>query len=130
MEASAEADLKESVRMNDEKKPAARHVAAVMVLALTLFYGCVSVTRDISDGERLYRAKCSSCHRLIGPEEHEASAWPHYVNDHGPGLTGAEKRRILDFLTNAQPAAAGPSETPENEQGPGTDAVQGPSSGG
>ncbi|MHC4518539.1 MAG: c-type cytochrome [Planctomycetota bacterium] len=88
--------------MNGGRKSTVRYVAATVALALALIHGCVSLTTEISDGERLYRAKCSSCHRLIGPEEHDASVWHHYVDEHGPGLTSAEKDSILDFLTNDQ----------------------------
>ena len=76
--------------------------SACIVAALTLVHGCVSLTAELSEGERLYRAKCSSCHRLIGPEEHGAPAWRHYVDEYGQPLTSDEKHRILEFLTKEQ----------------------------
>jgi hypothetical protein len=79
--------------------------SASVIAILVFVHGCVSLTAELSEGERLYRAKCSSCHRLIGPEEHDAPAWRHYVDEYGQGLTGNEKQRILYFLTGGQEEA-------------------------
>ena len=74
----------------------------VAAAILTLIYGCASVTAEMGAGERLYRGKCSSCHRLIGPEEHEASTWRHYVDEYGSKLHEDEKRSILQFLADEE----------------------------
>ena len=65
-------------------------------------HGCASATAHMTDGERLYRANCGSCHRLIGPEEHSEAMWSHYVDEYGPDLDDDEKRQILAFLTQGE----------------------------
>jgi hypothetical protein len=75
-------------------------VAAGLILGL--MHGCVSVTAEMSPGERLYRANCGSCHRLIGPEEHDVATWQHYVDEYGSNLDDDEKRQVLTFLTRTE----------------------------
>ncbi len=90
-----------------------------VVLILALMQGCASVTAGMSEGERLYRANCASCHRLIRPEEHEAVLWRHYVDEYGSKLDEEKKRRILEFLAGAEPSARSyPSQPAANENGP------------
>jgi len=67
-----------------------------------LIHGCVSVVAEMSSGERLYRANCASCHRLIGPEEYDVATWSHYVDEYGTGLDDAEKSEVMVFLTQAK----------------------------
>jgi hypothetical protein len=55
---------------------------------------------------------------LIGPEEHDAPAWRHYVDEYGQGLTREEKNLIFDFLTSSRAFTEGVSATPANENGP------------
>ena len=73
-----------------------------VVLIPALIHGCVSVTAEMSFGERLYRANCASCHRLIGPTEHDAATWSHYVDEYGTGLDEVQKREVMVFLTQAK----------------------------
>jgi len=72
------------------------------ILIAVFIHGCVSATAHMSQGEKLYRANCSSCHRLIEPEEHDAATWGHYVEEYGPNLDDATKRQILVFLTQEE----------------------------
>ncbi|UCD48574.1 MAG: cytochrome c [Phycisphaerales bacterium] len=74
----------------------------VAVLITAMIHGCVSVTAQMSSGERLYRANCASCHRLIGPEEHDAAMWSHYVDEYGTGLDEVQKREVLVYLTQGK----------------------------
>ena len=93
-------------------------VLICVAAALFVLHGCASLTAELGEGERLYRANCSSCHRLIRPEEHDAPAWRHYVDEYGQALTHEEKRLILDFLLGAR-ASAGQSLQPgAKENGP------------
>lgn len=70
------------------------------------FSGCAGESGNIkvtgSDGGRLYRAKCGSCHRLMSPSEHNADKWAEYVEKYGNKirLTDEEKQNILDYLTS------------------------------
>jgi len=73
-----------------------------VVLTATLIHGCATVTAEMTSGERLYRANCASCHRLIGPEEHDAATWSRYVDEYGTGLNDTEKSEVMVFLTQAK----------------------------
>ena len=81
-------------------------ISAGLVLLFSMWTaGCVSQSKYIktegNEGERLYRAKCTSCHRLMSPAEHQAEKWTVYVEKYGNkiGLTDEEKKKILDYLT-------------------------------
>ena len=73
-----------------------------IVAFLVLLQGCASVTANMSEGERLYRGNCASCHRLIAPDEHDVAAWRHYVDEYGAKLDESKKRRIMAFLSGAE----------------------------
>lgn len=90
----------ESIRMSYRRKLWACLGGVVLIPAL--IHGCASVTSEMSTGERLYRANCASCHRLIGPEEHDAAMWSHYVDEYGTGLDDVQKREVLIYLTQGK----------------------------
>ncbi len=70
---------------------------AVAAVFVGLFYGChqIAVT-DMEEGERLYRAKCASCHRLIDPGTRTPDEWHALLDHHGPRLTDTPRSAILN----------------------------------
>jgi len=68
---------------------------------LTLIYGCQSMVFQMSDGERLYRAKCSSCHNIIEPSRHDRQTWQEYVDEYGRKITIEDKQLILQYLVGS-----------------------------
>jgi len=75
--------------------------------AAALFIGCQqSMTLHMDEGERLHRAKCASCHRLIAPQERTPEQWRHLLDDHGPKrMTDAQRSAILEYLTGEEQTA-------------------------
>jgi cytochrome c5 len=67
--------------------------------ALLLVYGCHNMAREMSCGEMLYRAKCSSCHNVIAPKDHDPEEWHLYVERYGREMTDEEKGTVLHYLT-------------------------------
>jgi hypothetical protein len=65
----------------------------------------------MSDGERMYRAKCTSCHRAYEPSEETPAQWVKTV-DYMEALkkvklTAGERAQILQYLSgDPQPGAA------------------------
>jgi cytochrome c5 len=76
-------------------------LGAMAVGLLVLAYGCQTMARPMGEGERLYRAKCSSCHQPVDPRTRTADQWRALLEHHGPKLTETERAAILDHL--AQP---------------------------
>ena len=60
-----------------------------------LINGCRSMMMEMSDGEKLYRSKCSSCHNIIEPNLHDKETWQKYVEEYGKKMTIDEKRLVL-----------------------------------
>jgi mono/diheme cytochrome c family protein len=56
----------------------------------------------MSDGERLYRAKCTSCHRVYEPAEQTPSQWAATLDKMQAlkkvTLTPEERAQILQYL--------------------------------
>ncbi|HEY6912043.1 MAG TPA: hypothetical protein VI356_21880 [Myxococcales bacterium] len=75
-------------------------------LALAALAACSSApSRPMSEEERTYRSKCTSCHRAFEPAERKD--WPRILDkmqaEKKTHLTGEERARILLFLQgNAQ----------------------------
>jgi hypothetical protein len=65
---------------------------------LVLVYGCQEMAVKMSGGEMLYRAKCSSCHKLIAPWRFEKEKRHRYVDKYGKKMTDEEKRVVLEYL--------------------------------
>ena len=72
-----------------------------MASLIMLVYGCQNMAVQMSNGEKLYRAKCSSCHRVIEPVEHGEEEWRQYVDKYGKKMTDEEKRIVLGYLVAA-----------------------------
>lgn len=51
-------------------------------------------------GERLYRSRCASCHRLRDPAEQTRERWALAVRTYGPRahLAPEEQARVLEWL--------------------------------
>ena len=74
----------------------------VIMCPLMLVYGCQNMAVQMSGGEKLYRAKCSSCHSVISPGDHDEENWRMYVGKYGKKMTEEEKRIVIEFLTGAK----------------------------
>lgn len=69
------------------------------VLTAAFAIGCASAVKDLDPGDRLYRAKCGSCHRLIEAHEHDTETWRFYVDKYGKKMSPDEKETVLGFLS-------------------------------
>ncbi len=61
-------------------------------------------------GDRLYRSRCSACHRAYPPSSRDRAAWAQILPKMAPRakLTDDERARILGYLdANAKDAAPG-----------------------
>jgi hypothetical protein len=81
-----------------EKKLSLWLLGAIGLLAL--IYGCQNMAKEMSYGEILYRAKCSSCHNVIEPSRHDKEAWDIYINKYGQKMTAEEKQVVLQYLVD------------------------------
>ncbi len=63
-----------------------------------LVYGCGNMAVEMSEGEILYRAKCSSCHNIIAPGHHDKEKWRIYIDKYGQKMTSEEKQTVLQYL--------------------------------
>jgi len=77
-------------------------------LLLALAAACSSSpSRPLSEEERLYRAKCTSCHRAYAPGERRD--WPAVIDrmqaERKTHLSVEERAQILQFLQGPVPAA-------------------------
>jgi hypothetical protein len=75
-----------------------------LVLFLTiipLLAGCSGYIRgtELSEGERLYRSRCSACHMLIEKDALSRDGWELAVKRYGEKLKEEEKKKILEYLT-------------------------------
>jgi len=75
--------------------------------AAALSVGChQGMALHMDEGERLHRAKCASCHRLIAPHERTPEQWHLLLEHHGPKrMTDAQRSAILEYLTGQEQAA-------------------------
>jgi len=67
---------------------------------LALIYGCQNMAVQMSYGEMLYRAKCSSCHNIIEPNYHDQQTWDIYVDKYGRKMTAEEKQAVLQYVVD------------------------------
>ncbi|NIP24063.1 MAG: hypothetical protein GWN67_10720 [Phycisphaerae bacterium] len=70
----------------------------VAIGLLVLIYGCQTISREMSPGEMLYRAKCSSCHSVIATSSYDRQEWRLYIDKYGKKMTDDEKRIVLEYL--------------------------------
>lgn len=54
--------------------------------------------RPLTEGERLYRSKCASCHRLLPPKKYSDEKWEEYVIKYGKKIKEEERQKILEYL--------------------------------
>lgn len=73
-------------------------VGAGLVALIGAAYGCRTTAAFMGEGERLYRAKCSSCHRPVDPNTRSADEWRALLEHHGPTLTDTERATLLAHL--------------------------------
>jgi len=75
-------------------------VIARLVLLLLAFACSSAPSRPLSGEERLYRAKCTSCHRAYEPWDRDD--WPAVIDkmqaDKKTHLSPEERAQILTFL--------------------------------
>ncbi|MCS4541210.1 MAG: hypothetical protein HY929_02620 [Euryarchaeota archaeon] len=78
-----------------------RAIPVIIVMILFLIAGCVS-SPPVTEGEALYKEKCSRCHELRSPLRHTASEWPATVDrmqSKDPvWISDKEKEKILKYL--------------------------------
>jgi mono/diheme cytochrome c family protein len=70
---------------------------AFIFSAAILLAGCVP-DEEQSAAYKLYSAKCSSCHRLLPPEDYSLEKFGEYIEKYGKEMTPDEKTRLLDGL--------------------------------
>lgn len=64
--------------------------------AAILLAGCVP--EEQSAAYKLYSAKCSSCHRLLPPEDHSLEKLSEYVDKYGKEMSVEEKAMLINGL--------------------------------
>ena len=85
---------------------------AALVASALLLAACGSSRprAPMSDGERMYLAKCTSCHDAYPPTEYAPTVWPKKVAEMEAAkkltLAREERALILEFLTGKRMAAA------------------------
>lgn len=82
---------------------APRAILAALCAPALLALGCAgagSTAAPRSEGERLYRAHCASCHRLRDPAEQTRERWAWAVARYGPRahLPPEQQPTVLDYL--------------------------------
>ncbi len=88
--------------------PRASGLGNCAVVALLVAAACAggSTRQPMSDGERLYRAKCTSCHRVYQPREQTKEQWVKTVDKmlalRKVTLTPEERAQILRYLTGEE----------------------------
>ncbi|NUO19512.1 cytochrome c [bacterium] len=76
----------------------------LILTTLWLLAGCaakeIKPSAPLSDGERLYRANCASCHSLRKASDFTDDEWPIYVERYGAKLhlTAEQRALILNHL--------------------------------
>ena len=73
-----------------------------VVCLLIFVYGCAKMAKPMSDGEALYRSKCSSCHNTIPPSRYDKEDWRGYIDKYGRKMTDEEKRAVLEYLADTE----------------------------
>lgn len=74
----------------------------VIGMCWVILGGCFGPGLQMSEGQRLYHAKCSSCHNLVEPERFDYQQWRSYIDKYGDELIADEKRVILDYLAGGR----------------------------
>ncbi len=83
---------------------------AAAALASASCAGAPAAEAGPAGAERLYRSKCSACHRAYPPSSRDRTAWAEVLPKMAPRakLSDAERARILEYLqANAKDASPG-----------------------
>jgi len=93
------------------KALAATLLAATLLAAVALACaGAPAAEAGPAGAERLYRSKCSACHRAYAPSSRDRAAWGQVLPKMAARakLSDEERARILEFLeANARDGAPG-----------------------
>jgi hypothetical protein len=88
----------------------ARAAAAIVVGLLVAACGAGRPRGPMSDGERMYLAKCTSCHDAYAPGQYRPAEWAKMVGgmeaEKKVTLSGEERALILGYLSGQKVAAA------------------------
>jgi hypothetical protein len=69
------------------------------VTCALFFGGCLpEEQKQFSEGEKLYRAKCTSCHRLLPIEDYPLEKFEEYIGKYGKEMTDEEKEFLLEMI--------------------------------
>ncbi len=79
----------------------------LFVFVLSIVAGCSllrGTRRPMSDGEKLFKAKCRSCHILPKPDKKLTDEWPVFLNEHSEEkeIKPEDLEKIIEFLQSAQ----------------------------
>jgi len=78
-----------------------KHLVVALVVIVS---GCAATApqqgSEMTEGERLYRANCASCHALRKPANYTDEAWQSYVAKYGEklALSPTTQKAILHYL--------------------------------
>ena len=73
-------------------------LAFIFIFVFAMIVGCQYMGVEMSDGERLYRSKCSSCHNIIAASEYDKLTWEKYIDKYDKKLKREEKELMLEYL--------------------------------
>ncbi|MEW6456124.1 MAG: hypothetical protein AB1410_05335 [Acidobacteriota bacterium] len=73
---------------------------ALFLILMILLFSCASVVPKtrMSEGEKLYRSKCTVCHNLVPPSKFSFEKWNEYIEKYGKELNQLEKEFIINYL--------------------------------
>jgi len=79
-------------------------ITGVILAIYTLLAGCSGYIRgtELSEGEKLYRSRCSACHMLIEKNALSKDGWELAVKRYGSKLSEEQKRKIVEYLTQSE----------------------------
>jgi cytochrome c5 len=82
-------------------------LAAVLATAALACAGAPTAEGGSAGAERLYRSKCSACHRVYPPSSRDRATWAEMLSKMAPKakLSDAERGELSDYLqANARDA--------------------------
>ena len=79
----------------------------LFVFVFSIVAGCSQMKgtrRPISDGDKLFRSKCRSCHILPKKDEKKSDEWPIFLSAHtkDKAIAPEDLEKIVQFLQSAQ----------------------------
>ncbi len=91
---------------------------ALVVVAFTLAAlacaGAPAQQGGSAQGERLYRSRCSACHRAYPPSSRDRAAWAEVMSKMAPRakLSDSERALVLEYLQSNARGAPPPEARP------------------